>query len=234
MHGPHPRDQALFGDAQQRARIGEAAGDLRYLLGRGYARPGALRLVGDRYQLASRQRQLLFRAVCAPQAAERTRAVCVPPARVRGAPLVIDGHNVLITLETAAAGGLVLRCDDGFLRDIAERHGAYRQSAHTARALALLAEALGELKPGAVRCYLDRPVAFSGLLAESVRRALGAAAAVEVVDSPDFMVKHMAGDLPDAVAATSDSGILGQVAAAFDLAGWIVARRLPDAWVFAM
>lgn len=46
--------------------LGRAAGDLRYLLGRGYPRGRSLALVGDRYALPAQERCLLGRGVLAP------------------------------------------------------------------------------------------------------------------------------------------------------------------------
>jgi hypothetical protein len=230
VHGPHPKDPTLFSEDALGA-IREAAVDLRYLLDRGYARPGVLKLVGDRFQLTSRQRQLLFRGVCAPRDAAVVRAARVDPAAIRGAVLLVDGHNVLITLETALAGGVLIRSDDGFLRDIAEKHGAYRRSEHTTEAIGLVRDGLEALRPARVACYLDRPLPFSGLLAQQVRENLGEAVTVDVVPSADGAVKAQAGD---GIVATSDSAVLLAVPRSFDLAGYLVERAVPDAWIVSL
>ena len=53
--GPHPHDTILFApDAHPVLR--QAAADLSWLFGRGYASVSAVKLVGDRYALNQRQR----------------------------------------------------------------------------------------------------------------------------------------------------------------------------------
>jgi len=230
MHGPHPKDRKLFSE-KELERLRRGAADLRYLLERGYAQPGALKLVGDRFQFLGRQRQALYRSVFAPSESEKIRSSRVEPEEVSGRPLLIDGHNVLITIETALAGGLLIRCDDGFLRDIAEKHGSYRRSEHTERAIALLREALGVLEPSTVSLFLDRPIPFSGLLARRLREAVGERAVVSVAPSADGAIKEEERESEDAVVATSDSALLRSCSRTFDLPSFVVERRIPDAWV---
>src|ERR1043165_341306 len=97
--------------------LAEGAEDLRYLLGRGYPMRSALTLIGDHLQLFKRQRQFLFRCVTSIRQAEQIRAHAISPEHARGRVLLVDGYNVLITIETAIDGGPLVRCDDGFLRD---------------------------------------------------------------------------------------------------------------------
>src|SRR4051812_1852118 len=98
MRGPHPGDTEFFAPPAL-LRLRDAARDLRYLLGRGYARPSAVQLVGDKFQLARRQRQVLARAVNDPAVAAAIRARVRP--HLRDAHVAIDTYNVLITVETA-------------------------------------------------------------------------------------------------------------------------------------
>src|SRR5262245_19498753 len=119
MRGPTLEDPELFDDASL-ARIREAAIDLRYLFGRGYAEKSAIAWVGDRAQLVRRQRQLLMRAVTSAEEAASIRARTVALEAIAGAHLLIDGYNVLITLETAINRGPLVLSDEGFLRDLSE------------------------------------------------------------------------------------------------------------------
>jgi hypothetical protein len=120
--GQHPQDARLFLAPRQLEAIRTAAGELAWLLERGYAMDAALKLVGDRHALRKRQRMALLRSVCAPSRAAARRAGQVPPRAVRGPPLLVDGLNVLITLEVACSGGILLRGNDGAQR----LHGARR------------------------------------------------------------------------------------------------------------
>ena len=128
--------------------LASAAADLAWLLSRGYAAVSALKLVGDRYRLAARQRTAVARATCsdASCAARQSRRVdCAA-----GAPLSIDGYNVLTTVEAALAGGVILAARDGTYRDMASMHGSYRKVAETRPALELIGRTLAECSAGAV------------------------------------------------------------------------------------
>ena len=70
--GPHPGDAKWF-RFPQLARLREAAHDVTWLLDRGYPRESAVRFVGDRHQLAARQRLALMRGICS-EAERRGRA----------------------------------------------------------------------------------------------------------------------------------------------------------------
>ena len=80
------------------------------------------------------------------------------------------GYNVLITLEVALSGGLLLRSRDGCLRDLASQHGHFKQVEETEPALLLLGEALGGWGVSDCTIYLDEPVSNSGRLAATMRR----------------------------------------------------------------
>lgn len=116
--GPHPEDTGLFGSPDRVHTLRQAAGDLAWLLGRQYAPGAALTLVGNHYQLHARQRQALARAVAAPAVARARRQRQVAAAALVGQPVAVDGFNQLITVEVALAGGLLLRGQDGALRDL--------------------------------------------------------------------------------------------------------------------
>ncbi len=239
MRGAHPKDRTLFSEKQLPA-LKQAAADLRHLLSRGYAGKSAISLVGDHFQLRSRQRQALFRSVFPRDAAELIMERCVQSETIKAADLLLDGLNIMITVETALAGGVLFSCDDGVLRDISETHGSYRKNENTEQAVELIRRALDMLSPRKACVWLDRPVSFSGRLAETMRAALGAAVPVEVVDSPDYMILSKCRETgrsegtPPCIAATSDSVVLQKAARSFDLPAYIVDRWIPDAWVVAL
>src|SRR5262245_28733674 len=116
--GPHPQDAQLFATAQL-PRLRAAARELHWLLDRGYPPASALRFCGDHHQLDTRQRLLLQRAACTTAQAQARRLHRLATDRLRGRRVQLDGFNVLITVEAALAGALLLRAADGCLRDLA-------------------------------------------------------------------------------------------------------------------
>ncbi|MHC4551503.1 MAG: DUF434 domain-containing protein, partial [Planctomycetota bacterium] len=100
--GPHPEDAALFND-QTAPTLCKAVADMSWLLSGGYADNSSLKLVGDRYNLTSRQRLAFMRCACSDQQCEQRQNCRVNPEDVAGKPLLLDGYNVLITIEAALA-----------------------------------------------------------------------------------------------------------------------------------
>jgi len=215
--GPRELDQQLFAPDQIPV-LQEAAGDLGWLLGRGYAPTAALKLVGDRHTLHARQRKALMRGTCAPATAAARRAARGP---VAGADVAVDGFNLIVSVETALAGGLMFRGTDGLLRDLAGMHGKYRDVEQTRAAIALIAAAL---RPAAsVRWVLDRPVSNSGRIAELVREQ-----GFEDVTLTDLADRTLAES--GALIATADGPLLDRGTGGVDVVSGIVAT-LPAAWV---
>lgn len=203
-------------------KVFEAAKDLRYLLERGYHRESALKLIVDKYQLSTKQKLLLYRAVYDSSTAAKHKEKIVTADRIIDSNLAVDGYNVMITVESGLQGGLLVICDDGFVRDISAVHGKHRITSITERALSIILKAVQELKPAKINFFFDAQVSKSGELASYVRRILkgsgltGDACAVERADvsTLDF----------GEVVATSDSVLISKAGAVFDLAGEILKK----------
>ncbi|RMG95035.1 MAG: DUF434 domain-containing protein [Deltaproteobacteria bacterium] len=215
--GAHPEDARLF--APERVpSLRAAVADLSWLLGRGYPERAARKLVGDRYGLRRRAREAVARCAASDEAVARRRRRRVE-GPLSGRPLRIDGFNVLITVEVALSGGVLLSGRDGWLRDLASVHGTYRTAQVTAAAAAAVATAVTDLSPGPVEVLLDAPVSNSGRVAAIFRQAAaraGLAAEVRTVEDPDA---RLVASSRDAVVATADTRILDAPVAVLDLAG---------------
>ena len=107
--------------------LNQAVTDLSYLMTRGYSDKGSVKLVGDRYRLTKRQRNALQRASCSNQSMAYRKEHEVSKEDIKGEWLAIDGYNLLITLESALAGGIIIDSRDDSIRDIASLHGTYRK-----------------------------------------------------------------------------------------------------------
>ena len=123
--GAHPEDRELFA-AEQMPVLRNATSELSWLLTRGYSLKSALKLVGDRYMLTERQRLAMSRAACSDQSKERRAGTLISTDAVVGKDLIVDGFNLLITIEAALSGGLLIICRDGCVRDLSSVHGSYR------------------------------------------------------------------------------------------------------------
>jgi hypothetical protein len=226
--GPHPEDQRLFA-AEMLAVLREAAADLNWLLSRGYPGTAAQKLVGDRYQLAARQRTAVARCACSDAKLKQRSARQSSSDALAASPLCLDGYNVLTTVEAALAGGVILAARDGTLRDMASMHGSFRHVTETRPALELIGQMTAALGVSSCRWYLDRPVSNSGRLKtamEELARQHGWNWTVELVANPDAVLIES-----EHVVATADSAVLDRCRAWYNLARETIARFVPGAWI---
>lgn len=222
--GPGPRDREWFGE-KARGELAGAVRDLSWLRSRGYAEASALKLVGDRYRLVERQRKAVVRSACSDQALGDRLARRLEVEAVRGRAIRIDGFNLVLTLESALGGGVVLGGRDGCFRDLAGVHGTYRRVEETLPALELAARWLDEWEIGPCLWLLDAPVSNSGRLAALIRDVSPHWSA-EVVADPDPVLATSADPV-----ATADSGVLDRCADWVNLARAIVEAGAPGAFV---
>lgn len=203
--GPHPEDAQLFAPVNW-PLLRSAVGDLNWLLSRGYAEPSTLKLVGDRHSLNKRQRIAVMRCACSDQALESRRARELKLPDLSGRRLLLDGYNVITTVEAALAGGVLIVGRDGCYRDMASMHGTYRNVDETLPAL----EHIGRLlhQSGTADClwYLDSPVSNSGRLKTAMLELAeerGWPWQVELAMNPDRELSQTA-----ELVVTADSAIL--------------------------
>jgi len=229
--GPHPEDARLFAPAVW-SQLRDATGDLCWLLSRSYASPSALKLVGDRYQLAVRQRAAVERCACSDAARAARQSRQVDTTRLAGRDLWIDAYNVLTTVEVALGGGVILAARDGTYRDIASMHGTYRKVSETLPALEILGRVSAACGSTAWIWFLDRPVSNSGRLGKTME-ALAAARGwpwrVELVPSPDAVLAATG-----EIIATADSAVLDRCRHWFNLGRAAVDRHVPQARVIPL
>ena len=123
--GAHPADAQLFAHVNL-PRLRAATSELSWLLSRAYAMKAALKLVGDQYNLTERQRLAISRVACTDAQRELRSARCLPVQRIENEELVVDGFNLIITVEAALGGGVLMLCRDECIRDLSSVHGSYR------------------------------------------------------------------------------------------------------------
>jgi len=202
-----------------------AAADLSWLLSRGYAEPSSLKLVGDRHRLVERQRTAVLRCAAADAAVAGRRERRLGLDAARGGPVRIDGFNLILTLESALGGGVVLGGRDGCFRDLASVHGTYRKVEETRPALELATRRLAAWGVGPRTWLLDAPVSNSGRLAAMIRE-IDPEARAEVVADPDPLLV-----LPGPPVATADSGVLDRCGPWINLARLLVEAEVPGAFL---
>jgi len=226
--GAHPEDARLFAPERTEA-LRTAVSELSWLLGRGYQSKSSLKLVGDRHNLRERQRLAVARAACSEESRVQRLAREVGESEVEGADLIIDGFNLVITLEAALGGGVLVLCRDGCVRDLSSVHGSYRAVEETERAVLLAGEVLSALRPASALWLFDSPVSNSGRLAERVRAHAsqhGWPWEVRAEFNPDRSIVNS-----ERLAVTSDSNVLDHTPRWLNLSRLVVARRVSNPWL---
>jgi len=235
--GRHPEDQRLFA-ADRLDALRTAVAELSWLATRGYAGVSALKLVGDRHSLTARQRAAVMRSACSDQALARRRRTMGTLDALSDQPIAVDGYNLLITVESALSGGLIIAGRDGCYRDLASVHGTYRKVNETVPAVELIADYLAAFAIPRLDWYLDRPVSNSGrlkgLIAEvleqrTTRHPGGPDWNIELVDSPDAVLAACTGPI-----VTSDSAVLDRGGPWVNLAVDIIDTRILRAWKISL
>ena len=188
----------------------------------------SLKLVGDRHGLRERQRLAVSRAACSAQDRQRRKEYCVSIEQLRAQPVIIDGFNLIITIEAALSGGPLFIGVDDCIRDLSSVHGSYRSVDETDHAISLIGDALQTLAPSSVLWLLDRPVSNSGRLSAKIADLALRNAwpwSVEVIFNPDSAIISS-----PAIAITSDSSILDRVSRWSDLKSHLL-QSIPNAWL---
>jgi hypothetical protein len=187
----------------------------------------------NRYELDERQRKAVARCACTDAERDRRVGRRATFADLAGAALLVDGYNVLTTVEAALGGAPVLAARDTTVRDVAGVHGTYRHVEETLPALALVGACLAGTNFARCEWLLDAPVSNSGRLKATIEAAASAAGwawSVRVVPDPDVELKAAASSA--AVIATADGAVLDAGGRWFGLAGEVVRTRVADAlWV---
>ncbi|MEE9435712.1 MAG: DUF434 domain-containing protein [Candidatus Adiutricales bacterium] len=210
----------------------KAASDLRYLLDKNYDRKGAVTFVGNHYQLTKADREILKRGVYPDSVAKARWNKLLKPELLNNRPLAVDGHNVVITVESALLGRTLIASDDGLIRDTAGIHGSYRQQKITRKALELILNFLKAITPEFVLFLFDAPLSQSGELALTVTKNLslyGLQGMARAVPVPEKELYDFQGPV-----ASSDSVIIDRVKEPFDLAGQIIRKTLSEAKVVSL
>jgi hypothetical protein len=204
------------------AGVSNAVRDLRYLLDRGYPRDSAVTFVANHYRLKLDERHLLARCVFSRVEILSHRAKVVSSTKVRDKRIGIDGYNVLITVESILACKQVVKCDDGYIRDLRAIFGKYHASSVTPRALAEILKAISRWKPAEVIVMFDSQMSKSGELAAEVRRMLKEDEIIgdaRTVAGVDFKIRAFD------VVASGDRAIIERVKAVWDLPAELLKNR---------
>jgi hypothetical protein len=234
--GPHPHDADLFRQRHWPA-LQAATADLSWLLTRDYSLVAANKLVGDRYGLRQRQRLAVQRSACSDQALAQRQSRQVGKQDLADATLHVDGLNLLMTVESALSGAVIIAGRDACYRDMASVHGTFRIVQETLPALTLVGEFLKAARVAVVHWWLDSPVSNSGRLAGQMRQLAadrGWNWQVQLVTDPDAVLQESRQQESQQLTVSSDSVVLDGCGRWANVGRWIIDSCLPQAAVVPM
>jgi hypothetical protein len=200
--------------------------EIQWLLDRGYKIESIIKLIGDHYQFSIRQRNALQRATASTIDCKRRKLKSLDYTVAKDGAIYIDGFNLIITLEVALSGGVLIIANDGTIKDLAGLRGTYRIVDKTEKALELIGKEFMNLKAPHIKFFLDAPVSNSGRLRN---RILEYAAnwnfntEVELVQNADTLLCDMERIV------TSDSIILDNCISWFNITRKIINDYIKDA-----
>ncbi len=224
--GAHPQDGSLF-CRENIPALRQAAADYSLLLTKGYPQNAALKLVGDKFELTERQRLAVMRSSCSDARLAGRLIRQLQSAQLAGRDILIDGYNVLITIESAISSGFLFIGRDGCLRDLAGLHGTYRKVNETIPAIELINKALAELNVKNAGWLLDKPVSNSGRLKgiiESIKTNFPID--VKLLNNPDAELIQS-----EQIVATSDGDVLDKAKLWVNLAEFVIRNNVENARV---
>ena len=225
--GFDPKDKRFFSD-EAVINLGIAQEEIQWLLDRNYNIDTVINFVGNHYLFSSRQRLALRRATAMEIQYEKRRTTLLPLESAKHGCMFIDGFNIIITLEVALSGSILILGKDDVLRDLAGLRGTYRLIDKTETALDLIGTVLNEFNVPQVIFFLDKLVSNSGRLKNKIlnhSKMWNIPTEVELVRDPDPILSKMERVI------TGDSIILDNCISWFNLSGKIVEDYIKDAWI---
>ncbi|NMC68412.1 MAG: DUF434 domain-containing protein [Spirochaetales bacterium] len=138
-----------------------ACQDYYYLLNKGYAVKSSLKIVGDRYELSSIERNILLRGISQNKKIEERKAKTILENQIENKKVHIDGYNLLFTISNYYNGDFCFISLDGFVRDCANIGGRNKKRLNYEKTTSILLLFLIELKPQKCLIYFDEPVSKS-------------------------------------------------------------------------
>ncbi len=196
-------------------QLNDARSDLRMLLDRGYRKDYALRFVGDHHNLLLKDRNLLLRQTFSQDEIQETLSKLKPAEFMAGRHVVIDGFNVLITIDHSLTGGEVFVCQDGIVRDNVMGFANDKIKESTRKAADKVIALLAKYPPKDVRWIFDSQVSGSGTLSQYVMDGLSENNLNgESITSPtaDNHINRL-----NLITATSDTGLIDRLAKIVDI-----------------
>ncbi|AKB36354.1 hypothetical protein MSSAC_1764 [Methanosarcina siciliae C2J] len=218
-----------FSEPALKERLLKPARDIRSILRWGYPKFATIRFVADHSQLSVEERHILTRVIMPPDKVVSRVKKKIACDGIRDRDLLLDGYNVLLSVDSLLKNKPMWFCDDGYIRDTRYYFSKAKQAEDIGEALDLVLEFFSEARPKSVTFLLDTQISRSGELAGFIRRKLkeqGIQGDAHTSKTADFDLKTEGGK-PEKqlVVATSDGIVIDSVLQVLDIPACLMEKR---------
>lgn len=197
------------------------ARDIRSILRWGYPKFSTIRFVADHFQLSQEERHILTRVIMPPGKIVSRINKKVACTDIKDRNLLLDGYNVLLSVDSLLKREPMWFCDDGYIRDTRYYFSKAKQAEDIEESLNTILDFLSETGPKSVFFLFDAQVSRSGELAGFIRHKLkeyGISGEAKTSKTADFELKAKGGDPENnVIVATSDGIIIDSVRKILDI-----------------
>jgi len=209
------------GEELFKEKLLKPARDIRSILRWGYPKFSTIRFVADHFQLSLEERHILTRVIMTPDKIVSRINKKVACTNIKDRNLLLDGYNVLLSVDSLLKKEPMWFCDDGYIRDTRYYFSKAKQAEDIEEALEAILGFLSETGPKSVFFLLDSQISRSGELAGFIRHKLkeyGISGEAKTSKVVDYELKVEGGSLENnIILATSDGIIIDSVLEVLDI-----------------
>jgi hypothetical protein len=197
------------------------AQDIRSILRWGYPKFATIRFVAEHSQLSVEERHILTRVIMPPEKVISRIRKKIACDDISNRDLLLDGYNVLLSVDSLMKKEPMWFCDDGYIRDTRYYFSKTSQAEDIEEAIDSVLEFLFEASPKSATFLLDSQISRSGELAGLIRRRLekyGIRGEARTSKTVDFDLKTEGGNIEkNLIIATSDGIVIDSVLQVLDI-----------------
>lgn len=220
MRGLHD-NSVDFSGLYLKEKLLKPARDIRSILRWGYPKFATIRFVADHFQLSVEERHILTRIIMPPDRVISRINKKVACKGMKDRNLLLDGYNVLLSVDSLLKKEPMWFCDDGYIRDTRYYFSKAKQAEDIEEALDTILKFISEAGPKSAVFLFDAQISKSGELTGFIRRKLkeyGISGEAKTSKTTDFELKTGSGNPENnAIVATSDGIVIDSVLQVLDI-----------------
>lgn len=216
-----PESSTDFSVPDIKEKLLKPARDIRSILRWGYPKFATIRFVAEHSQLSVEERHILTRIIMPPEKVVTRIRKKVSCDGISNRDLLLDGYNVLLSIDSLMKKEPMWFCDDGYIRDTRYYFSKPGHAEDIEEAVDSVLKFLSEANPKSVTFLLDSQISHSGKLAGFIRHKLeeyGIQGGAYTSKTADFDLKTEGRDPEkNLIVATSDGIVIDSVLQVLDI-----------------